>query len=156
MKENTDYRFAFYLPYAAAMIHGWWGICVLRTIDNLKELETTGLKDVYPLFGHNRTLTGICLILFSIMAIASIHMHRSHRMWSGVLLAPQQGIMLLSMNRAYWCIMQSKFADGASYDPNFISADQCYLACFATAHSLLIVHLYWADRFFSIFGGRQK
>lgn len=142
MPKATPFRFAFYLPYTAALIHAWWGRCVLLARQQEHELVTTGLRDVYGMFGHNRLATGICLILFSVMAIVSIHLHRRHPWWSMCLLLPQQYVMVLSMNRARLCILSSQFADGLPYVAEFISADQIYLAAFALAHTILIGHLY--------------
>ncbi len=106
------------------------------------ELVTTGLRDVYVMFGHNRPLTGLGLILFSAMAVASIHLHSRRTGVSLVLLIPQQVVMLVSMSRSVGCMWFSTFADGAAYLPEFISADQIYLTAFAASHSCLIYRLY--------------
>lgn len=140
--HNRPVSFAVWLFLGPALIHVWWARCVLYSPI---QLNTTGLFDLYRLCGGERTILGAGLVFISIAAIASIVLHRFSPWLSLCLLLPQQVTMIVSVLTAWRCIQAGTFADGAVYDPYFISADQVYLFVIGLMHTGLIVHVYIWD-----------
>ena len=136
---EPNQRFAHYLFAGPAIIHIWWGICVRLSP---KELVTTGMADIYRFCGHNIALTGWLMILIGCLAMLSIIFHARLPRLAFCLLMPQQVAMLISADKALSCILAGTFADGAKYDPLFISADQCYIFIIGIMHTLLIFDVF--------------
>ena len=112
---------------------------------------TTGLYDIYKLFGNHIGITASVLFVVSAMAIVSIFIYDKFPIASLWLLLPQQGIMIVSALTAWRCIRDGTFADGAQYDALFISADQCYVFVIGIVHTLLIIHVYLWSAVFAAF-----
>ena len=139
---NNNHRtlgFAKWLFCGPALIHIWWAKCIWSA---KIELVTTALRDIYAIVGHNHFWAGVLTFTAGVLALASIVVHRRSRVLSLVLLIPQQMAMLISAFTAFQCIQAGTFADGAKYDPYFISADQCYIFVIGAAHTALIIDVY--------------
>ena len=139
---------AVWLLLGPACIHIHQGICAWQARHQERELVTTGMRDIYVLFGHDRVLTALGMVLIGLLALLSIGMHARYRLWSLVLIVPQQVLMTISGLTAWECIQDGKFADGAVYDPLFISVDQPAQFYLPLAHSLLMVHIFVWDVLF--------
>jgi FlaA1/EpsC-like NDP-sugar epimerase len=135
-KEISSARWLFIGP---ALIHIWWGICVLLS-DTM--LNTTGLSDIYKLFGNNITITGVTLIVVSILAIASIYLHRFTPALALLILIPQQTLIIIGARTALRCIYNSQYTDGTERGSLFISADQSALFIIGICHSMLVLDIY--------------
>ena len=139
MQTTNEMQYAKWLFLGPALIHVWWAKCVLSS---RTELKTTGLFDFYLYANHNIAVVGWLMLLIGVMAIVSIPLHAKSPFGSLLLLMPQQIAMVISAYKAGGCIVAGTYADGAAYDTNFISADQCYIFVIGIVHSCLIVHVY--------------
>jgi len=135
---------SIYLFLGIALVHLIWAFGVLRSP---KELETTGLKDVYAIasfqpFWTPRVGTAILLIFCSLSSALSVLLHKRSNTWGLILILPQQAVMVASAYTAMVCTARGTFADGAKYNPNFILVDQSNLIVWAAIHFAFIVHIY--------------
>lgn len=131
--------YARWLFLGPALIHVWWGMCVIASPE---PLLTTGIADVYLWCQADQFTTGALLLAVGVSSIGSLSIHDRSQRLAFAMLIPQQFVMLISATTALNCIHKSQFADGLPYDWLFIAADQCYVFVIGVCHTCLIVEVY--------------
>jgi hypothetical protein len=105
--------------------------------------HTTGIQLVLDLaFGSHIIAAMICAMV-SLAAVASIFSR--HVTLFIFLVLPQQFLLIASAIGAVYCIIDGRFADGASYPRPFIFVDQVYLILLCVAHGWQTLAL-WRER----------
>ena len=122
----------------ASAMHLSWAAALL-----FAPFHTTGIQLVLDLaFGSHIIAAMICAVV-SLAAVASIFSR--HVTLFIFLVLPQQFLLIASAIGAVYCIIDGRFADGASYPRPFIFVDQVYLILLCVAHGWQTLAL-WRER----------
>jgi hypothetical protein len=103
-------------------------------------VQITTVSALTLFFGSSYKIV-LGLLVASVMSMVGITIDKS---WSGILLIPQQVILLLSASGALSAMFLGHFADGVERSRAFILADQCHIVLAAIFHTLaLILFVRW-------------
>jgi len=125
----------------ASAMHLSWAAALL-----FAPFHTTGIQLLLDLVFGSHVIAAMVCAAVSLAAVAAIF---SKRLTLFVLLVlPQQFLLIASAIGAVYCIIDGRFADGASYPRPFIFVDQVYLILLCVAHGWQTVAL-WREREFA-------
>lgn len=111
-----------------SLLHMSWGAALL-----FGPLHTTGIELILALALGNNIIAAIVLMAVASSALAGLFC--GNLLASVFLLLPQQFLLIASAIGAIFCMIEGRFADGASYPRPFVFVDQIYLVLLACGHA---------------------
>lgn len=134
MLTIQDRPISIMILYCMAL-HLWWAFMLMLDESAAMATVTDALVRVFD----DRYLTVLVLIFASTCSMVGMWLRRP---WIGILLIPQQVLMMLAAAGAVTAVFLSHFADGVIRPRAFIAADQLHILFSAFGHTCaLILHV---------------
>jgi hypothetical protein len=127
-----------YVIASGSILHIGWAIFLFISGD---AAEATPLRFLVQICG-GRYRTAIVLLIVAALALALPFVrHPISNGLAGLLLLPQQVVLLISAESAIRAVVVGHYADGVRRPPMFIAADQFPVVCLTILYVIIVVEV---------------